>query len=73
MPLFSETKASSPVLSPSLISTIEYKSYDIQQAAFQTFHKTEPSLLFSPKCKGLCYCNSFLQTSTSYIIFLNNT
>jgi hypothetical protein len=34
MALFSETKGSSPLLSPCFISTIEYKSYDIQQPAF---------------------------------------
>jgi hypothetical protein len=42
MPLFSKTKGSSSLLSPSFISKIEYKSYDIQQPAFQTTFKTDP-------------------------------
>ena len=42
MALFSETKESSLLLSPSFTSMIEYKSYDIQQPAFQPAFKTCP-------------------------------
>ena len=36
---------------------------------FKELLKLTPFTLFSPKCKGLCYGNLFLQLSTSYMIY----